>query len=335
MIVEIMMRLTRLVFLMLGLSFIMTACTPASQTVEPAPQELTRIRLPMGYIPDVQFAPFYVAVEKGFFREVGVDLDFDYSFETDGVALVASGELPFALVSGEQVLLARGQGLPVIYVAAWYQDYPVAVVAKKAAGINTPDDLEGKRIGLPGLFGANYIGLRALLAYAGIQESSVTLDSIGYNQVEALALDQEQAVVVYTNNEPVQLQAQGYEITSLPVSDYIDLASNGLITNENLLANNPDLVQRFISAMLRGIRYASTYPDEAFEISKKYVENLAQADPVVQRAILDSSIALWQAEPLGASDPQAWENMHAVLVDMGLLTQPLELSQAFTNEYLP
>ncbi len=329
------MRVIRLTSILLGLVFIISACTPAGQPADPTPTALTKIRLPMGYIPDVQFAPFYVAVEKGFFREVGVDIEFDYSFETDGVALVASGELPFALVSGEQVLLARGQGLPVVYVAAWYQDYPVAVVAKQAAGINTPADLDGKRIGLPGLFGANYIGLRALLDYAGIPEEQVTLDSIGYNQVEALALDQDQAVVVYTNNEPVQLQAQGYQITTLPVSDYIQLASNGLITNETLLASNPDLVRRFISAMLRGIRYASTYPDEAFEISKIYVENLDQADPVVQRAILDVSIELWQAEALGASNPQAWENMNEVLVNMGLLSQPIELSQAYTNEYIP
>lgn len=332
-------RLTgRLILLLTGILFVLLFAASCASQPEPAAESQAAavdIRLPMGYIPDVQFAPFYVAVEKGFFAEAGINLTFDYSFETDGVALVASGELPFALVSGEQVLLARARGLPVVYVTAWYQDYPVTVVAKAEQNLQTPEDLGGMRIGLPGLFGANYVGLRALLQYAGLPEEQVMLDSIGYNQVEALALDQVQAAVVYTNNEPIQLQARGYEITSVAVADYMQLASNGLLTNEETIRENPDLVRRMVAAMLRGVRYASTYPDEAFEISGRYVENLAQADQEVQRRILDVSIALWQADRLGYSDPQAWQNMQQVLLEMGLLTEPLDLEEAFSNEFLP
>ena len=102
--------------------------------------ELMHIRLPMGFIPNIQYAPFYVADERGYFRSAGLDIEFDYSFETDGITLVGANELPFAIVSGEQVLLARDEGLPVVYVMAWWQDYPVAVAAKTESGIQSPED---------------------------------------------------------------------------------------------------------------------------------------------------------------------------------------------------
>lgn len=298
------------------------------------PQAVTQIRLPMGYVPNVQYAPFYVADAKGYFKEAGLEVTFDYSSETDGMALVGANEIQFSLASGEQAPLARAAGLPVVYVFAWWRDYPVAVAALKDQGIRTPADLKGKKIGLPGLYGANYIGLIALLNNAGLKEEDVTLDSIGYNQVEALVSGRVDAVVIYANNEPIQLARQGYEVDVIRVADYVHLVSNGLVTNETTIAQNPDLVERMTQAVLRGVASTINNPDEAFTICTQYVEGLTGEQQVVQREIMQASIEFWKAEKLGVSDQQAWENMQAVLLDMGLLKQPLDLSKAFTNEFI-
>ena len=328
------MRIHRTIPYLLIFALLITSCRVEDSVPEIDETELTHIRLPMGYIPTVQYAPFYSADHSGFFRDVGLELEFDYSFETDGVALVASNELQFSLASGEQVLLARAKGLPVVYVMAWYHDFPIAVVSKVDQGILSPGDLEGKHIGIPGLFGASYVGFRALLDQANLEESDVTLDSIGFNQVEAVAADQVEAAVVYVNNEPYQLRKLGYEVNVISVSDYTHLVANGLITNEQTIRDNPDLVRRMVQATLRGIKYTVTHPAEAYKNSEFYVEGLPALDEYLRIAEIERYASLYQTDPYGYSDLPSWSNMQNVLIKMGLLVEAIDLNEAFNNDFI-
>jgi NitT/TauT family transport system substrate-binding protein len=323
----------KLILITLGMALTLAACSSSAISNDPA--SLTKIRLPMGYVPNIQFAPMYVAIEKGYFRQAGIDVELDYKLETDGVALVGSGDLPFSVVSGEQVLLARAQGLPVTYVAAWYQQYPVSVVARSELGVLIPQDLKGKKVGLPGLFGANYVGLRALLFEAKMSESDVTLDSIGFNQVELFAAGKQDIIVGYTANEPIQLRARGIPVTEIRVADYVQLASNGILTNEETISENPELVRAFVGAFLKGLADTIADPDEAFELSEAHIPNFAELDADVQHQVLNTSIEQWKIARLGFSDPQAWQNMRDILFEMGLVPEDLDLNQAFTNEFRP
>jgi NitT/TauT family transport system substrate-binding protein len=323
--------LKKLIYLTLGVAISLMACS-SPQVKNDA---LTKIRLPVGYIANIQFAPFYVAIEKGYFKDAGIEIEMDYAFETDGVKLVGAGELPFAVVSGEQVLLARAQGVPVTYVAAWYQQYPISVIAKSDTGVKTIQDLKGKTIGLPGLFGANYIGLRALLFSAGLKESDVKLEEIGFNQVELFAAGKQNIVVGYAANEPIQLKAQGIDVTELRVADAVQLAANGILASEKVIAENPKLVSAFVEAFLKGLKYTVENPDEAYKLSATYIPNFADLNEPVQKQILATSIEMWKADRLGYSDPKAWENMQNILLEMGLVTQKTDLSKSFTNQFVP
>jgi len=315
----------------------LAACTPAqvtTQAVTPTSAGLTPVRLPVGYIPNVQFAPLYVAIDRGYFKQNGIDLTIDYSTEIDAVALVGANQIQFAIASGDQVLPARAQGLPIVYVAAWYQDYPVGIASKTSQAILKPADLKGKKIGIPILSGASYIGLRALLSAGGLTEKDVTIDTVGYSQVESLATDREQAIVVYVPNEPTILRSQGYSINVLRVADYLKLVSNGLITNETTLAHNHDLVRHMVAALLHGLQDTLANPNEAYQISTQYVTGLSATDQA-QKDVLTATINLWQTSRLGYSDPQAWDNMQTVLLSMGLLSKQLDLTKAFTNTFIP
>jgi NitT/TauT family transport system substrate-binding protein len=309
------------------------ACSP---TASPTPTTLEEIRLPMGYITNVQFAPFYVAVERGYFAEEGIELGFDYSFETDGMKLVGAGEIPFSLQSGEQVPIARAQGLPVVYVLQWWQRFPVVVVSLAEQNINDPTDLQGKRIGTPLFGGASYIGWQALVQSADLDPTGIELQDVGYAQVAALTEGQVDAAIVYRNNEPIQLERAGFEVDLIEIAEYANLVSNGIVTNEETIAERPELVSAMLRAFLRGLQDSIDDPDAAFEICKRYIDGLG-SDPeveAIQREVLTASILLWRAESPGFSDPAAWETTLTVLEEMELLKEPMPPADIYTNHFV-
>jgi len=319
--------------LLLIVLVLIAGCAPPTAS---KPKTLERIRLPMGYIPNVQYAPFYVAVDKGYFAAEGIELQFDYSFETDGMKLVGAGQLPFTLASGEQVPLARAQSLPVVYVLQWWQKFPIVVVSLADKTITKPADRTGRHIGVPIFGGASYVGWKGLVWTAGLDEATMTVSDIGFTQVAALTQGKVDAAVCYINNEPIQLRALGEKINIISVADYANMVSNGLVTNEETIAKRPELVRAMLRAFLHGLRDTINNPDEAFTISKKYVEGLgkdAQTD-AAQKQVLAASIELWKSNKPGESDPAAWQTTVDVLKQMKLLTSDVPVNKLYTNQFV-
>lgn len=329
--------------IMLFLAVVLSGCATPAPTATPTPEatptpattptpELRTLTLAMGFVPNVQFTPFYVAVERGYFAEEGLEIEFDYGMETDLLKLVGTDELQFVVGSGEQVILARQQGLPVVYVMNWYRRFPVAVASLEP--LDRPQDLIGKSVGIPGLYGASYIGWQAMINAADVNPADVNLMTIGYTQLESLVTGQVDAAVVYAMNTPVRLRQAGYEVSVIPVADYIDFVSNGLITNERTLAEEPELVRNVVRAALRGLRDTLGDPDAAFAICRRYVPEIDDESAPLQRAVLEESLNFWRADDLGYSDPAAWEASQTFMHQIGQIETEVDVAAMFTNDFV-
>jgi len=321
----------RLLVFALGALLVLSGCAvPARGTHFPV-----QVKLAMGYIPNVQFTPLYVAKERGYFAAEGIDLVFDYGLETDLLKLLAANERQFVIGSGDQVALARGNGLPVRYVMNWYRRFPVCVVALAGSGIEKPADLVGRTVGIPVLEGASYIGWRAFLDSVGIAPDKVNLQVIGYTQAASLTEKRVDAAVCYALNEPVQLRTAGYDLRVFYLDQYANLPSNGLITNERTIKEHPELVRGMVRAFLRGLADTIADPDAAFAIAKKVVPEVGGQNEALQRAVLAECIQYWQGKPLGRSDPASWQAVVEALVKLKLLSGPIDPESLYTNRFIP
>ncbi len=263
------------------------------------------------FIPNVQFAPFYVGIEDGYFTDAGFNVSLEHLQEPEVLDLVAVGQKDFGIVSGEQVILARARGRDVVYVFEWFQKYPVGLVYSGADDLSDLNNMRGMAIGIPGRFGASYSGLATLLGSAGLSEADIDLREIGFNAPEVFCLGVIDAAIVYVNNEPLQIKnlaADGNcgsvsDVDVITVASQVDLVSNGLIVSKAFLDEDPDTVARMVAALAGALRSVIDNPAGAYLASLKHVDSL-HADEALLKAL--ESAAEEQLEFL-ASDPDRGE----------------------------
>ncbi|MDE0182725.1 MAG: ABC transporter substrate-binding protein [Caldilineaceae bacterium] len=332
-------RLPRLIALLtLALTAACAPIAPESGTAAPSEGQGPRpIELGVGFIPNVQFAPFYVGIEKGFFAENGIELSLEYGFENDYLKLVATDEMQFMIASGDQLVLGRAQELPVRYVLNWYTSYPVTVFAKTDAGIHRPEDLAGHRVGVPGPFGANYIALRALLDAAGLTEADIQMESIGFTQASAVSEGLVDAAVDYAVNGPVVLGSAGIETVQITLDQHVQIPANGLVTNERTLDEEPQLVAAMVRALQKSIAYTLANPDDAFAIALSFVPEAGGENEAANRLVFDASLAFWQPRPEGApgaTTDAEWQAVAELLLRIGFVDRLVAPEEMYTNRFV-
>jgi len=330
-----------------------TASTDASAepsqdgSQEPSPgasdepsQEPVPLTVGLGFIPSVQFAPFYLADQAGYYAEAGVDVEFQNKIDPDLVTLVGQGSIDVGLADGTSVIPAVSQGIPIKYVATIYGRFPSIVFAKASSGIRTAADLAGKKVGIPGRFGSSWIMLQALLADADLTPDDVQIvEYPDFGQGAAVAQGAVDAATGFANNEPVQLELTGEEVTILRVDDIVPLPGNGLIVGTSTLETKSDAVAGFIAATMRAMEEIAQDPEVGLDAAITAVPELASAREV-QTAILDATIEVWkgpaqEARGLGAIEPADWEKSIAYLETLDLVPNPVTVDDVLETGLLP
>ena len=276
-----------------------------------------RVRLAIGYIPDAQFAPLYVGLEKGLFREEGIDLSIEYGFSIDVFSLLAAGRIDLGLSDSDQLILAGSKGLGLKAVFQYYQKYPVAIVAR-ADRVREPADLKGKLLGTPELYGTSFIGMQLFLRRYGLS-SAVRVEKIGYTQIPSLETGKVDAVVCFFNNEPIALRGSGLDLREWDVKDFSDMVGASFIASERGIAERKDVLRRFARALGRAMAWTVDNRAEAMAAVEKNVPGASENREFVRKK-LDATCGLF-AHPrgYGTLDAERYARSIADLAALGLI----------------
>ncbi len=298
-----------------------------------------KIKIAMGYIPNVQFAPYYAAKKLGYFERENLDVVFDYGFATDIMSLVASGQVDFGVSDSDQVILARERGIPIKVIYTMYVRYPVGIVSRRELGIRDVAGLRGRKIGTPVPYGSNFIGLRLLLKNEDMDLDDIVISYIGYTQIETLLAGRVDAAVVFINNEPVVLEHMGIEVDLIEAYKITPMVSAAVIASENMIDCNPDLVRRFVRAVTSGARYGLENPDEVLDLIRSEIPTITDGNRAVNEKVLKASMELWMDEDsegngLGYTTLEDWKSSVRMMRSLGLLKKEIEPAGCFTNKFI-
>lgn len=284
-----------------------------------------------------QFAGPFVALEKGYYKAEGVEIELRPAGpDIMGAVTVAQGTDSFGIGHPNQLIAARANGAPLVTVVQFGHRAADTYIARKTTGITSIKDMKGHSVGL--WFGGNEHEFLAMLDRAGIAQSDVTIINQGFDIISWLNGDYE-VMQVTRYNELQQVYAQGIKEEDLvflnPEDSGVALVNTGIFTTEKMIQENPAVVQGVVNATMRGWQDALADPEAAAKIVLKYNPELTLDLQVKQvKAMGDifcSGVTL--EGKFGQSVLSEWEVAQEVLVGAKLIDAPIDLAKGFTNEF--
>jgi NitT/TauT family transport system substrate-binding protein len=313
--------------LALFLTFVLLGCV--SDNGNEPELEAVSVRLPIPVVEAGQ-TPFYVAEDLGFYEAEGLDLSFNMgSPELNPVKMVALSTDDFGVLGGPDTLLvARANEKDLMAVAVFHKNsnFPV-ILTLKESGLETLQGLEGKRIG----FFYGHIStdiLRALLHKEDIDYTEVDV-GFDYSQLISGQIDAEWA---FRQTAGITLPSKDVEINVIQPADY-GVVSHGytIFARGDFIEKNPEVVEKFLRATLKGLQYSLQHPEESVDI-------LVKRDPKLDREIELQRLMVYNGatskDPYGFMSRQMFEETAERLLAENVIEEQINIDEAFDASFV-
>ena len=314
------------------------ACGGGGDASPGTPANPQPFSLELDWYANPDHAGIFTAIDKGFFRQVGLDVKPQVPSDPSApIKEVAAGQVDLAISYEPEVLLAAERGLDVEAVGAVVDSPLTSLISMPEGAITSAADLEGKTVGTAGIpYQSDY--LETILATAGLPPSSAQEVNVGLNLLPAMIGGRVDAILGgFRNIEGVDLQQRGLDPRIVPVDQlgvptYDELV---LVARKSTVDAHPAAIRAFIEALGRGTDYARAHPQEAANAVLSAGKGL---DPMQTRAEVGATLPLLappQGKPYGYLDPAAWRAYARWMADHDLISSAPAPSQVLTNELLP
>ena len=297
-------------------------------------KESSEVTIGLTYVPNIQFAPYYVAVESGYFEEEGIDVKLrHHGQDEDLFGALGQGKEDVVIAGGAEMLQAHTQGVDAVTFQTLYQSYPVAVIVPEDSPIETLEDLAGTTLGIPGRFGETWFGALAFLEQAGLSEAEVQIEEIGFTQQAALAGGHVDAVIGFGNNDVPQFRATGLDVRALPTSP-VPVVGIGAGASSTTIAERPEDLSAVARATQRAIEAIIEDPQVALEAAGEHIPGtITEEQSEVMAAVVERTTELYgtPGEGWGVPDLATWEDMNEFMAEMDLIEAPVSLADVVTD----